>query len=171
MAITVLVAWWCELRPVTNAVVDVAASAPMPADLKAATKRTVSSYYHRSEGFGRTSEWYDDFKVKHAGWPLLALRGVDGPSLTRPFLPSTVYLPDKPLVPPQVRGKAIPLRPVLPGFAVDTLLYGVVAWFGFELLARLRGRLRRFRSRCPGCGYPLDPSTTRCSECGHTLAK
>lgn len=171
LAATVLIAWWCELRPVTNTVVDVAGSAPMPADLVTTAGRTTAWYFHRSEGFGRVSEWFDDFKVKRAGWPCLSLRGVDGPSMARPFLPSTVYLPDGALVPPFARGRAIPLHPVFPGFAVDTLLYSVAAWLAFELLARLRGSLRRVRSRCPGCGYPLESGSARCSECGRVVVK
>ena len=166
MALTAAVAWWCELRPVTNYVVDVAEGVIVPPDVARASQRPVALYYHRSEEFGRIHQWYDELRIKRAGWPLLALQGMDGPAAARPFLPSTVFLPDSKYLPEFARKHPIPLRPMLPGFAVNTLLYGTVTWCLLALLARLRGKVRSLRKRCTGCGYPRQPETDRCPECG-----
>jgi len=167
MAATVAVAWSCELRPVTNSIVDARWSVPVPADLAAASPQATATYYHRSEGPGRDSEWYDDLRVKRAGWPFLALRGVDGPLPTRGYLPSTIFLPDSKYVPAFARGHLLPLGPILPGFAVDTLIYGAAAWVALAVLAGLGATVRKFRGRCPGCGYPRAAGALRCPECGH----
>jgi hypothetical protein len=62
----------------------------------------------------------------------------------------------------------LPFRPAWPGFAIDTLLFGLFAWcivFGPFALRRV---VRRRRGRCERCGYPRGPSG-RCSECGAEL--
>ena len=51
--------------------------------------------------------------------------------------------------------KALPLRPIWPGFVIDTLFYGAIwggVWFGF--VGAKRG-IRLRRGRCPMCGYDL----------------
>ena len=68
--------------------------------------------------------------------------------------------------PLQVRpGFVLLFRPVWPGFAVNTLLYAVVAW----VLACGPFALRRFirvkRGLCPKCAYPVGESWV-CSACG-----
>ena len=165
MASTVAVAWWCELRPGRNVIVDLAHNVALPPDLVREGWPKTAAYYHRSLGPARMSEWHDDLKVKSAGWPLLAMRGVEGPAAAHTYLPSTVLLPDTALVPEFARGKILPLRPIATGFAVDTLLYATAAWLAFAGAARLRGIVRRSRGRCAACGYPRAGSGP-CPECG-----
>ena len=163
LGLTVAAAWYCELRPGGNVIVDLAHNVPLPPDLVLAGGPTTAAYYHRSVGPGRMSEWHDDLKVKSAGWPLLAMRGVEGPART--YLPSTILLPDTAIVPKFAREKILPLRPIPLGFAADTLLFGSASWLGFAALARLRAAVRRARGRCGGCGYPR-AGEERCPECG-----
>jgi len=62
----------------------------------------------------------------------------------------------------------LPLRPIWPGFLINTLLYGATLWllfFGFAMMRRYR---RRRRGACPYCRYPRGASDV-CSECGRTL--
>ncbi|MEO1512160.1 MAG: ankyrin repeat domain-containing protein, partial [Planctomycetota bacterium] len=69
--------------------------------------------------------------------------------------------------------RAFPLRPMLVGMALNTLIFGS-GWFGVAWLVCLPGllriRWRRRQSRCVRCGYELDAAVTRCSECGHALS-
>jgi uncharacterized OB-fold protein len=68
---------------------------------------------------------------------------------------------------PQVR-YVLPVLPLWPGFAVDTLLYAA-AGFGAARGARsLRHRTRARRGRCPGCGDDRAglAKDAACPECG-----
>jgi len=62
----------------------------------------------------------------------------------------------------------LPIRPLWPGFAVNTVFYATTLW----LLACGPFVLRRFirirRGLCPACAYPMGPSEV-CSECGKAL--
>jgi hypothetical protein len=64
---------------------------------------------------------------------------------------------------------ALPLRPIWPGFAINTVFYAAILWGLFVLLftvpLALRRRLRSRRGLCSKCGYPVGTSE-RCSECG-----
>ncbi len=65
---------------------------------------------------------------------------------------------------------ALPLLPLWPGFAVNTLLYAAVLWSlsgGPFILRRL---VRVQRGRCVKCGYPRG-DTTVCTECGAELPR
>jgi len=65
----------------------------------------------------------------------------------------------------QVVPRILPLRPLWPGFAVNTLFYAGVLWMMFALPFALRRRLRRRRGQCPACAYPVGQSPV-CTECG-----
>jgi len=50
---------------------------------------------------------------------------------------------------------ALPLRPIWPGFVIDTLFYAAI-WFGvFFGFASAKRAIQRRRGRCPRCGYDL----------------
>lgn len=59
----------------------------------------------------------------------------------------------------------LPIAPMWPGFAVSTLLYGVI--FGAVLFGpgAVRRMLRNRRGACIGCGYDL-AGLGQCPECG-----
>ncbi len=69
---------------------------------------------------------------------------------------------------PLLRGIVLPLLPIWPGIAVNTLFYATLLW----LLLLGRFALRRFlrvrRGLCPTCAYPIGESSV-CTECGEPL--
>ncbi len=65
---------------------------------------------------------------------------------------------------------ALPLRPLWPGFAVNTLFYATLLWLLIPGPFALRRFLRVRRGLCPKCAYPIGESSV-CTECGCGLAK
>ncbi len=79
--------------------------------------------------------------------------------------------------------KRLPLRPIWPGFAINTVLYAALLWLLFVAPFALRRRRRIKRGLCPNCAYDLRGSphpnplptpkgdgTKVCPECGTTTA-
>jgi hypothetical protein len=69
--------------------------------------------------------------------------------------------------------RLLPLHPIWPGFAINTLCYAGILWAGWLLFAApfaLRRRRRIRRGLCPACAYPVGASNV-CTECGtpHTM--
>jgi hypothetical protein len=61
----------------------------------------------------------------------------------------------------------LPLRPLFPGFALDTAFYAAIALTLWSAPRLIRRRLRRARRHCPACGYDLKGNTSIvCPECG-----
>jgi len=63
--------------------------------------------------------------------------------------------------------RVLPLRPIFPGFLVNTLFYAVI-WFGiFFGVGFVKRVLRRKRGRCVKCSYDLRGEfDSGCPECG-----
>jgi hypothetical protein len=61
--------------------------------------------------------------------------------------------------------RAIPLRIIRPGFAINTIFYMAILWLLFSAPFALRRRLRERRGQCPSCAYPVGSSNV-CTECG-----
>lgn len=139
------------------------------------------------EHAGRMDSSLDMLAEFRAGWPMLAMRHADHAAMPRPR-PGSSPSPTVPTVSSRYgltlhRGarpgttafarSALPLRPIWPGFAVNTLLTAA----GLALLVHgwrpARACARRYRGRCPACGYDqsgLEP-TTPCPECGREPAR
>ena len=66
--------------------------------------------------------------------------------------------------------RPFPLRPLWPGFAVNTLFYAAVLWLLICGPFVLRRFVRVKRGLCPACAYPMGKSGV-CSECGKTLPR
>ena len=64
--------------------------------------------------------------------------------------------------------RALPLRPIWPGFGVNTLFYAAVLWLLIPGSFVLRRFIRVSRGLCPACAYPMGESAV-CSECGKAL--
>jgi hypothetical protein len=61
--------------------------------------------------------------------------------------------------------QCVPLRPIWPGFAINTLFYAAILWLLFAAPLAFRRRRRIKRGLCPACAYPVGASDL-CTECG-----
>jgi hypothetical protein len=64
---------------------------------------------------------------------------------------------------------ALPLRPLWPGFAINTVFYAAILWMLFAVTGAMRGWRRAKRGLCVKCGYDLrgrGANSTACPECG-----
>jgi hypothetical protein len=59
----------------------------------------------------------------------------------------------------------LPVRPLWPGFLINTLFYAAILWLLFAIPGRIRRTMRLKRGLCPKCAYPLG-SSDLCTECG-----
>jgi hypothetical protein len=109
-----------------------------------------------------------------SGWPMHALSGhaAGHPRLSYAWQPNRYVKYDEHLweVPLPSQSKMnqdckLPLRPLWPGFALNTLLYAVILWLLFAAPFALRRWRRVRRGECPACAYPVGTSAV-CTECG-----
>jgi hypothetical protein len=64
--------------------------------------------------------------------------------------------------------RLLPLRPIWPGFAINTLFYAAILWLLFAAPFALRRMRRIKRGLCPACAYPVGTSAV-CTECGEPV--
>ena len=64
----------------------------------------------------------------------------------------------------------IPLRPIWPGFAINTFFYATLLWLLIPGPFAFRRFLRVRRGLCPKCAYPIGESSV-CTECACALPK
>jgi hypothetical protein len=62
----------------------------------------------------------------------------------------------------------LPIRPLWPGFAVNTLFYAAILWLLVPGPFALRRFIRVKRGLCPKCAYPMGEAAV-CTECGKRL--
>jgi len=106
------------------------------------------------------------------GWPLRCLESKahasaqdTGSSTTDLTIGPPISWPPNPIAP--ANGFLL-MRPIWPGFAVNTLLYAALLWLLIPGPFALRRFLRLRRGLCPKCAYPMGESAV-CSECGEEL--
>ncbi len=69
---------------------------------------------------------------------------------------------------PRWQAAVLPLRPIWPGFAINTIFYAALLWLLTVGPFTLRRFLRLRRGLCPRCAYPMGESAV-CTECGMAL--
>lgn len=79
-------------------------------------------------------------------------------------LPSWMPVAEK-MMPDEFQFRRIPLRPVLIGFTINSLLWMTTMMFVIKTIRCGIKRLRNRSMRCAVCGYEL-PELTVCPECG-----
>ncbi len=124
----------------------------------------------------------EQIHIHRAGWPMASMEGREHNPITpgtvpiqKPSYKAAIPLPtDDTLLVPLVGGgysespyvRVLPLLPVWPGFAINTLVYAVGAILVAGLWWLARRALRKFRGRCLSCGYDLRRDySTGCPEC------
>ena len=102
------------------------------------------------------------------GYPLLALSGALRYTITtRPTRTLEVEAITGILARRIPQPALIPLRPIWPGFAVNTVSYALTLWLLLWSVSALRRLIRRRRGLCPACGYDLGHAQhDTCPECG-----
>ena len=126
--------------------------------------------------------------LRCTGWPRPAMssiwsfNGLDGREAAKAWsaswdggweVPNPFFFPVAVRGPaPRPRTLALPLRPVWPGFAVNTAAYASAWWLVLVGVPFARAALRRRRGRCPRCSYDRAglAEGTACPECGSALA-
>jgi len=66
--------------------------------------------------------------------------------------------------------RALPYRPLWPGFVINTIFYAAILWLPFGGFRFARLRIRARRGQCPACAYPVGASDV-CTECGKTVTR
>ena len=104
-----------------------------------------------------------------AGWPYAALTGdglwsrVASGEIRQVQVTTGIQISSEKATEPRV----LPLRPILPGFAINTLFYAAVLWTLTLGPFAARRIIRRKRGRCAKCGYDLRAAEhDACPECG-----
>ncbi len=126
---------------------------------------TLDVFEYFPDGSGSPAE--HDAALFRAGWPALTWHSMDwtdGPTKTLRRSAGWdvgLYTGEYP---------ELPLRPIWPGFAINTLFYATLLWLLIPGPFALRRFIRRKRGQCPACGYPAGESAI-CSECGKELSK
>lgn len=191
LVLNVLVAWTCEVTPVPvplnrrpildpkwpTGVPDTMGLAPGSAFGWSDFGRRCSAYSTSLYADGQYLG-YAGVEVCEVGWPLRSLarhrwfNNVGGPldlpggSLHRERW--ALALPAALTPRGMARGSGrLSLRPLWPGFVVNTLVFATAMWAPTGGLAGLRRGHRRRRGRCAHCAYDLrDSPNAACPECG-----
>ncbi len=108
------------------------------------------------------------------GWPAMTLRcsfDVSGnpqsPWTTVAGLPVRDHATTGSVIGSPAPPFALPLRPVWPGFAINTIFYATILWLLTLGPFTARRFIRRKRGLCIKCGYDLRGTAQMiCSECG-----
>ena len=121
---------------------------------------------------GAVSGW--GMSLFQAGWPCRCVeaqvsqvnrKGVPIRTDFRPAvkLPETLHF----LRVREARYRVLPLRPIWPGFAINTIFYAAILWMLWLSPFVVRRIIRLKRGRCIKCGYDLrGAEDTGCPECG-----
>jgi len=121
------------------------------------------------------TKWRESRRSIASGWPALSLwyqtsRWLETSSDLDPLINENIQggiaMPEaSPMLRAANYQRALPLCPIWPGFAINTLFYAGVLWMLFAAPFALRRMIRRRRGRCALCAYPIGQSPI-CTECG-----
>ncbi|MEE9128820.1 MAG: hypothetical protein V3T84_02295 [Phycisphaerales bacterium] len=108
------------------------------------------------------------------GLPMLAIDGVRfdpldlGDSVQGiTFIGDTYHFSAVPVGGSDTENWFLPLRPIWPGFAINTVFYAALLWLLTFGLFAVRRVIRRKRGHCINCGYDLRGDfSAGCPECG-----
>lgn len=128
------------------------------------------------------SDSAENISEVRAGWPLRCLAGFNNAEVTiksgdiwlNMFRTGSGGYIDAIELPPFIGAafgaawRGLPLRPIWPGFIINTIFYALLLWLLFAIPFAVRRMLRRRRGVCERCAYPVGVSPV-CTECGETV--
>jgi hypothetical protein len=177
-------AWWCDLEWDTSGPIEedpwlVAWLDARAHEYDASDWRPPPVWFADQRGWGRRQAHVSssvsggriampaDRTIVIAGWPLLTVEGDYTPEWTGGRY---IYHP-RGMVSLMMAGRErdSPLRPIWPGFIVNTLFYALLLWLMFFAPFAARRTRRRRRGLCEKCAYPIGTSPI-CTECGAAVA-
>jgi hypothetical protein len=193
-AVQTLIAWGCSVySPLTYHSGVIPDPKIVPGTRSEAGFRYPDDWTARSQtidrGFGRVREFTSEqvwmgsrpglmenagrqaaYQGFGGGWPMISMVGAD--YISRGI---EAFAPPKLVAGPawlgtRVRQTMLPVWPLWPGAAVNTLVFGVPLWLGWAGLRRCRMALRRKKGLCLRCGYPVR-GLDACPECGTVATK
>jgi hypothetical protein len=113
-------------------------------------------------------------EIQASGWPFIALLAEHKQTAWFTYqdrfgiaLRGTRSMEPRRFFPPTYR-RLLPLCPLFPGFALDTLVFALLWFLLLYTPNAIRVYLRRTRHQCPHCAYDLCglPAGSPCPECG-----
>ena len=126
-----------------------------------------------SQGFYRSNQIY----LRLVGWPVRCVEGAQWRSQVLPSLKDDRIVNDAALPLSSWVGSSLspwrwlPLRPIWPGFAINTIFYAAMLWLLTLAPFTARRMIRRKRGLCIKCGYDLRGTEHEvCPECGKELS-
>jgi hypothetical protein len=145
-------------------------------NLRAELPRWVGAYLSRdslADLRPESSVWRERF-IEAAGWPMSSTSGSYVVEWRGPISTAVVVKQSCAVIIPRRSGtwagyaamsRVLTLRPIWPGFAINTIFYAAILWMMFVFPFVLRRGLRTWRGLCPVCAYPIGTSEI-CTECG-----
>jgi hypothetical protein len=101
-------------------------------------------------------------------WCQLYFEFADPDSKTVRHVAGALFGPDDQTPVDILAPRLLPLRPIWPGFAINTLFYAAILWLLFTAPGSVRRWRRIRRGLCAKCAYPIGASDV-CTECGAIL--
>jgi hypothetical protein len=108
-----------------------------------------------------------DLIICDQGWPCRATRAMDFVCQDSETSPEMRWQRQGILL-TSTDSRVFGLKPLWPGFAINTIFYAAILWLLFAAPGFVRRRLRVRRGQCPACAYPVGASDV-CTECGAQL--
>ena len=128
-----------------------------------------AAQYLSEEDLNRSRDAAYLVTARATGWPALSMSGgmrLNLSGITIEQSDWAILLP--PPKPSRVdQSRIVPLRPIWPGFAINTFFYAAIVWVLWSSPLAARRVSRRKRGRCIRCGYDLSHAEHgACPECG-----
>ncbi len=144
----------------------------MASDAPGVVQRVIEEYPRAKDASSGCVFPTEEALETRAGWPAFSLQGIvwdesplGQPPQWRKYM--VVRLANRPGLLRPNDGRWLPLRPIWPGFAVNTLIYATLGWLLFGGPFQVRRLIRHNRGLCTSCGYDLRHADHLvCPECG-----
>jgi hypothetical protein len=147
-----------------------------PAPFRAEIPSNIPGWAHHVilDGMGNSNAKLHSSGIEAVGLPCLAMYSVFkgdavwGAKSITPSIDDAVFgilIDSRGIRTGTFSARVLPVLPLWPGFAINTIFYAAILWLLFAAPGFVRRRIRVRRGQCPACAYPVGSSTV-CTECG-----